>query len=49
MRPEYILEASLAIQIHLVAALVALGLGITMWIRPKGTKGHKLVVVVSLS
>lgn len=43
MKPEYILDASLAIQIHLVAALVALGLGITMWMRPKGTKGHKLV------
>jgi len=43
MKPEYILDASLAIQIHLVAALVALGLGITMWVRPKGTKGHKLV------
>lgn len=43
MKPEYILEASPAIQIHLLAALVALGLGITMWMRPKGTKGHKLV------
>ena len=43
MKPEYILNASPAIQIHLVAAFLALGLGIAMWMRPKGTRGHKLV------
>jgi len=43
LKPEYILNASLAIQIHVVAAFIALGLGITMWMRPKGTKGHKFV------
>ncbi|MEP3889678.1 MAG: DUF2306 domain-containing protein [Hellea sp.] len=41
MKLEYILEASPAIQIHLAAALVALVLGVVMWFRPKGTKGHK--------
>ncbi|WP_162143769.1 DUF2306 domain-containing protein [Hellea balneolensis] len=43
MKPEYFLEASFAIQIHAAAAFVALGLGIAMWLRPKGTRGHKLV------
>ena len=41
MKPEYILNASPAIQIHLVAAFLALGVGIIMWMRPKGTRGHK--------
>lgn len=43
MKLEYILNASPAIQIHLAAALVALTLGILMWVRPKGTKSHKRI------
>jgi len=43
MKPEYILNTSLAIQIHCVVAFLALGLGILMWMRPKGTRGHKFV------
>lgn len=43
MKPEYILNASPAIQVHLVAAFLALGLGIAMWMRPKGTRGHKVI------
>ncbi len=36
-------EASLAIQIHLVAALLALVFGCVMWARKKGTKSHKMI------
>lgn len=43
MKTEYILEASPAVQIHLAAAIIALGFGIVMWFRPKGTRGHKLI------
>ena len=43
MKWEYITQASLAIQIHLVAALVALALGVFMWMQPKGTARHKLI------
>lgn len=43
MKLEYIIEASPAIQIHAATAFVALGLGIVMWLRPKGTTGHKFV------
>lgn len=43
MKLEYILNASPAIQIHLVAAIVALFLGCIMWFRPKGTKSHKMI------
>lgn len=43
MKPEYILNASPAIQIHAAVAFIALGLGILMWLRPKGTKGHKFI------
>lgn len=42
MNWHYIAEASLAIQIHLVAAIAALVLGCVMWLRPKGTPSHKL-------
>lgn len=43
MHFEHLLNASLAIKIHVVVAFIALGLGITMWLRPKGTKGHKII------
>lgn len=43
MNISYITEASLAIQIHLVTALAALGFGIMMWVRKKGTPSHKLM------
>ena len=43
MSLEPILHASFAIQIHLVLALFALVLGTIMWLRPKGTKSHKLI------
>ncbi|WP_409433158.1 DUF2306 domain-containing protein [Litorimonas sp. RW-G-Af-16] len=36
-------EASLVIQIHLAAAMLALVLGTLMWIRPKGTASHKFI------
>lgn len=36
-------EASLAIQIHTAAAILALGLGCLMWARKKGTKSHKMI------
>ena len=42
MNFDPILSASPAIQIHLVAALGALGIGTVMWSCPKGTAGHKL-------
>lgn len=35
--------AGLAVYVHLVAALLALSLGIIMWLRPKGTASHKLI------
>ena len=31
------------VQIHLAAALLALGFGAIMWLRPKGTKSHKMI------
>jgi len=43
MNWEAFTEASLVIQIHWVAALIALGLGIAMFMRPKGTPSHKLI------
>jgi len=43
MKLEYILNASPAIQIHLVAAFIALALGCVMWFRPKGTRSHKMI------
>ena len=43
MHWEYITQASLAIQIHLAAACLALALGIFMWARPKGTRSHKMI------
>ena len=39
---EPILSASPAIQLHLVAALIALVLGIWIWRAPKGTRRHKM-------
>ncbi|PHR57446.1 MAG: hypothetical protein COA43_12170 [Robiginitomaculum sp.] len=43
MNIEPILHASFAIQIHLVLAIFSLVLGTIMWLRPKGTKSHKLI------
>lgn len=36
-------EASLVIQIHWMAALLALGVGVIMLVRKKGTPSHKMV------
>lgn len=36
-------DLPIAIQIHMVAAIIALGLGITMYTRRKGTPSHKLI------
>lgn len=38
---EYFFKASLAIQIHIIAALVSLAFGILMFVRPKGDRLHK--------
>lgn len=38
-----IANASLAVQIHLVTALAALGFGTAMWLRAKGTRSHKMM------
>ena len=43
MHWDYITQASLAVQIHLVTALLALVLGCVMWFRPKGTRSHKMI------
>ena len=43
MNLSAISEASLAIRIHLIAALLALVLGCVMWARKKGTKSHKMI------
>ena len=43
MNWEAFTETSLIIQIHWVAALAALWLGIVMFLRPKGTTSHKLI------
>lgn len=42
MNFDPIISASPVIQIHLAASLLALGFGTVMWLRPKGTKSHKL-------
>lgn len=36
-------NASPAIIIHTLCAIVALGLGIAMWVRRKGTSSHKMI------
>ena len=43
MNLEYFTQSSLAIQIHIVVALLALGLGIVMLVRRKGSKSHKMI------
>lgn len=43
MNISAITEASPAIQIHFVTAIAALVFGTVMWLRPKGTKSHKLL------
>ena len=43
MKLDYILNASPAIQIHLLAAFTALFLGCVLWFRPKGTRSHKMI------
>ncbi len=42
MQLEYFTRASLAVQIHIIVALLALGLGIFVLARRKGTKSHKM-------
>lgn len=39
---DYFFKASLAIQIHIIAALVALVIGIWMFTRRKGDKAHRM-------
>ncbi|MGB0907137.1 MAG: DUF2306 domain-containing protein [Maricaulaceae bacterium] len=40
----YVLEnMSLAIKIHLAVAVLAFAFGIMMWVRPKGTRSHKIL------
>jgi len=43
MNISAITEASVAIQIHTAAAVLALGLGCLMWARKKGTRSHKII------
>lgn len=43
MNIDALLNASVAVQIHTAAAFVALGLGIAMWLRKKGTPSHKMI------
>lgn len=43
MNLDPILNTSPAVQIHLVTAVLALGLGTAMWVRKKGTKSHKMI------
>ncbi len=43
MNFDPITSASPVIQIHLAASLLALAFGTAMWLRPKGTKSHKLI------
>ena len=43
MNISAITEASLAIQLHTAAAVLALGLGCLMWARKKGTRSHKMI------
>lgn len=38
-----ILDTSLVIQLHLFFAVLALLFGGVMWMRPKGTAGHKII------
>lgn len=42
MTLDPITHASLAVQIHLFTAVAALVFGALMWLRPKGTRVHKL-------
>jgi len=43
MNTDVFWQSSLAIQIHMIAALLALVIGLYMWWRPKGTTAHKMV------
>jgi uncharacterized membrane protein len=43
MNWDAVTQASMVIQIHLITALAALGFGIVMWLRPKGTASHKFI------
>lgn len=42
MNIDLFLKASVAIQIHLLSAFFALGIGSLIWVLPKGTNLHKL-------
>ncbi|NNC36087.1 MAG: DUF2306 domain-containing protein [Acidimicrobiales bacterium] len=43
MSIDVLLNASPAIQMHTAAAFTALGLGIAMFVRKKGTRSHKMI------
>ncbi len=43
MKFDPIFSAPPVVQIHLAAAVLALGFGTIMWLRPKGTKSHKFI------
>lgn len=43
MNLSAVTQATPAIQIHLFVALLALVMGCLMWMRPKGTKSHKVI------
>jgi len=43
MHPDLILSAGPAIIAHTICAFIALGLGIAMWLRKKGTPSHKII------
>ena len=43
MQLDYFTQSSLAVQIHIVVALLALVLGTAMMVRRKGTRSHRLI------
>ena len=43
MNIDILLQSSPAIIIHTLVAFISLGLGITMFVRRKGTKSHKMM------
>lgn len=43
MHWEYLTDSSIAIKLHLLAALLALGLGILLWCRSKGDNTHRWI------
>ena len=43
MNTQVFLESAPAIIIHTLFAFTALGFGVAMWLRKKGTKSHKII------